>query len=132
MKPALTFLAALLLEPLAALSAQTKALAKPDPNFIASPEELKARIATRLHITKPHCVVFVSEAAEAGGSDMGNEHFLVFDGRDGSLMSVLMQSSVENSSPDTPPDPRSFSRFKSRPYCYPKRIHVTEVPRGAR
>ena len=95
-------LTALLLAPLAALSAQTKAPAKPDPNFIASPADLKARIPTQLHITKPDFVVFVPEVTDDGVNDTGNEHFLVFDGPDGSLMAVWTQSSAENFSPGDP------------------------------
>ncbi|MCX6899187.1 MAG: sialidase family protein [Verrucomicrobia bacterium] len=86
----------LLLAPLAgSLSAQTKAPAKPDPNFIASPAELKARIPKQLRITKPDYVVFVPEVTDAGVNDTGNEHFLVFDGPDGSIMAVWTQSSAE-------------------------------------
>lgn len=82
-------------------------------HFIASPSELKARIATQLHITRPDYVVFVPEVGDAGVSDTGNEHFLVFDGPDGSLMAVWTQSSVENYSPDTPPDQHiTFSQSK--------------------
>ncbi len=95
---------ALLLAPLAALSAQTKAPAKPDPNIIASPAELKARIPSQLRITRPDHVVFVPEVNDAGVNDTGNEHFLVFDGPDGSLMAIWTQSSVENYSPDMPGD----------------------------
>jgi alpha-L-fucosidase len=75
-----------------------------NPYFIASPADLKARIEKQLHITKPDFVVFVPEVADVGAADTGNEHFLVFDGSDGSLMTVWTQSSVENFSPETPPD----------------------------
>ena len=63
--------------------------------IIASPADLKARIASQLRITKPDYVVFVPEVTDAGVSDTGNEHFLVFDGPDGSLMAVWTQSSAE-------------------------------------
>ena len=95
MKSTPTLFTALLLTPLAALSAETKAPPKPDPNFIASPADLQARIPTQLRITNPDFVVFVPEVAEAVVSDTGNEHFLVFDGPDGSLMAVWTQSSAE-------------------------------------
>ena len=85
-----------------ALSASLSA-AESNPYLITSPSDLKARIAKQLHITKPDFVVFVPEVA-GDASDTGNEHFLVFDGPDGSLMAVWTQSSVENFSPDTPPD----------------------------
>ena len=88
------------------LAAQPQAAEPSTTNahFIATAEELKARIAKQLHITKPDYVVFVPEVAADGASDTGNEHFLVFDGPDGSLMAVWTQSSVENFSPETPPD----------------------------
>lgn len=65
------------------------------PPLIASPADLKARIPRQLHITKPDFVVFVPEVTDAGVHDTGNEHFLVFDGPDGSLMAVWTQSSAE-------------------------------------
>jgi len=67
----------------------------PSKNFIASPADLKARIPEQLRITKPDYVVFVPEVTDEGVNDTGNEHFLVFDGPDGSLMAVWTQSSAE-------------------------------------
>ena len=104
MKPRLAFFATLLTVALAGWThAQTKAPAKTpakaDPNFIATPADLKARIPNQLHITKPDFVVFVPEVTDTGVNDTGNEHFLVFDGPDGSLMAVWTQSSAE-SQPD--------------------------------
>jgi hypothetical protein len=68
-------------------------------NFIASPDELQRRIKTELRVTRPDFVVFVPSVTAAGVNDTGNEHFLVFDGPDGSLMAVWTQSSAE-SQPD--------------------------------
>ncbi len=68
---------------------------KQDLNFIATPADLKARIPGQLHITKPDFVVFVPEVTDGAVNDTGNEHFLVFDGPDGSLMAVWTQSSAE-------------------------------------
>ncbi|MCX7048355.1 MAG: sialidase family protein [Candidatus Sumerlaeota bacterium] len=80
--------------------AQTTATTlKADANFIATAADLKARIPGQLRITKPDFVVFVPEVAGDQVSDTGNEHFLVFDGPDGSLMAVWTQSSAE-SQPD--------------------------------
>lgn len=62
---------------------------------IESAADLKARIPLQLHITKPDYVVFVPEVTDAGVTDTGNEHFLAFDGPDGSLMAVWTQSSAE-------------------------------------
>jgi len=73
-------------------------------HFIATPDALRALIPQQLRATKPDFVVYVPQVAADGLSDTGNEHFLVFDGPDGSLMAVWTQSSVENFSPDTPPD----------------------------
>ena len=78
---------------------QCAVFAAPKSNFIKTPADLKARIPTQLHITKPDYVVFVPEVTDTGVSDTGNEHFLVFDGPDGSLMAVWTQSSAE-SQPD--------------------------------
>ena len=94
------FRAVLLLAPLlGSLGAQTNPPAERDPNFIASPADLKARIPKQLRITKPDFIVFVPEVTDTGVNDTGNEHFLVFDGPDGSLMAVWTQSSAE-SQPD--------------------------------
>ncbi|MBP7638742.1 MAG: hypothetical protein KBA18_12760, partial [Kiritimatiellae bacterium] len=88
---------------LAALSVQaapaTAPVKPPPPPIIASPAELKARIPSQLHVTKPDFVVFVPEVTDSAVNDTGNEHFLVFDGPDGSLMAVWTQSSAE-SQPD--------------------------------
>ncbi len=77
------------------LEAQTNAPSRPDLSFIGSPADIKARIPSQLRITKPDYVVFVPEVTDAGVNDTGNEHFLVFDGPDGSLMAVWTQSSAE-------------------------------------
>src|SRR5690606_40749793 len=57
--------------------------------------DLKGRIESQLHITRPDYVVFVPKVEGEKVSDTGNEHFLVFDGPDGSLMAVWTQSSAE-------------------------------------
>ena len=75
------------------------AAAKPNSNFIASAAALRERMATELHVTKPDFVVFVPTVTDTNVNDTGNEHFLVFDGPDGSLMAVWTQSSAE-SQPD--------------------------------
>ncbi|MBI5394569.1 MAG: exo-alpha-sialidase [Verrucomicrobia bacterium] len=78
-----------------AVQLQAAAPANTNANFIASPAELKARIPKQLRITKPDYVVFVPEVTEEKVSDTGNEHFLVFDGPDESLMVVWTQSTHE-------------------------------------
>ena len=79
--------------------AAAKPKGKPNPNFIATAADLKARIPAQLRVTHPDYVVFVPEVDGEKVSDTGNEHFLVFDGPDGSLMAVWTQSSAE-SQPD--------------------------------
>ncbi len=68
-------------------------------SLIGSPAELKALIPLQLRITKPDFVVFVPEVTDTGVNDTGNEHFLVTEGADGSLLAVWTQSSAE-SQPD--------------------------------
>ena len=50
---------------------------------------------TELKATRPDYVVFVPEVTDDRVSDTGNEHFLVFDGPDGSLMAIWTQSTSE-------------------------------------
>jgi len=50
---------------------------------------------TELARTKPDYVVYKPASADGSTHDTGNEHFLVFDGPDGSLMAVWTQSTVE-------------------------------------
>jgi len=74
------------------------------PEVIADVEALAARIKPALASTKPDFVVFVPKVEAGGVNDTGNEHFLAFDGPDGSLMAVWTQSSVENYSAEMPAD----------------------------
>jgi len=69
--------------------------AETKPGVIASPGELKARIPQQLRSTQPDFVVFVPTVTDDAVSDTGNEHFLVFDGPDGSLMTIWTQSTHE-------------------------------------
>lgn len=85
----------LLVLSLGLVSSDAQAQPPPKPPVIASPAELKARIPKQLRATKPDFVVFVPEVTDAGVNDTGNEHFLAFDGPDGSLMAVWTQSSAE-------------------------------------
>ncbi len=81
-----------------ALAADRSAV-KSGPNFISAAAALKQRMITELNATRPDFVVFVPTVSNTNVSDTGNEHFLVFDGPDGSLMAVWTQSSAE-SQPD--------------------------------
>lgn len=68
---------------------------KPDPTIIRSAAQLKERMKTELQVTRPDYVVFQPQVSDERVSDTGNEHFLVFDGPDGSLMAVWTQSTAE-------------------------------------
>lgn len=74
------------------------------PPVIASPADLLARIPGQLHITRPDYIVYVPEVTAEAATDTGNEHFLVFDGPNDTLMAVWTQSSMECYSPDLPRD----------------------------
>jgi len=51
--------------------------------------------ATELSRVKPDYVVYKPGSTDGATHDTGNEHFLVFDGPDGSLMAVWTQSTCE-------------------------------------
>lgn len=52
-------------------------------------------IRVELRKTAPDFVVYVPKSADGSSGDTGNEHFLVFDAPDGSLMAVWTQSTYE-------------------------------------
>jgi len=52
-------------------------------------------LAVELRRTRPDYVVYVPKSTDGSTFDTGNEHFLVFDGPDGSLMAVWTQSTRE-------------------------------------
>ena len=52
-------------------------------------------LAVELQRTKPDYVVYVPKSTDGSTFDTGNEHFLVFDGPDGSMMAVWTQSTYE-------------------------------------
>lgn len=64
---------------------------------IASAEEqdLKGLLDKEMSRSAPDYVVYVPKSLDGSTYDTGNEHFLVFDGPDGSLMAVWTQSSYE-------------------------------------
>jgi len=55
----------------------------------------KPDLNTELRRTQPDYVVYVPRSMDGSTHDTGNEHFLVFDGPDGSLMAVWTQSTFE-------------------------------------
>jgi hypothetical protein len=73
-------------------------------NFISSPFELQRRMKEQPRAPKPDFVVFVPAVTDTNVTDTGNEHFLAFDGPDGSLMAGWTQSSAESQ-----PGPRNRS-----------------------
>lgn len=80
---------------LAGAANQPLAAADAAAGVITSPAALRERMKTELHATKPDFIVFVPTVTDTAVTDTGNEHFLVFDGPDGSLMAVWTQSSAE-------------------------------------
>jgi hypothetical protein len=56
---------------------------------------LPTDLSVELRRSEPDYVVYVPRSADGSTNDTGNEHFLVFDGPDGSLMAVWTQSSYE-------------------------------------
>src|ERR1051326_5559162 len=63
--------------------------------IVPAVEEWRDKVAASLHSTKPDYIVFVPEVSGKEVTDTGNEHFLVFDGPDHSLMAVWTQSTRE-------------------------------------
>ncbi|HDP35303.1 MAG TPA: exo-alpha-sialidase [Candidatus Hydrogenedentes bacterium] len=61
----------------------------------AQAEELRATLQREMARSEPDYVVYVPKSIDGSAFDTGNEHFLVFDGPDGSLMAVWTQSSYE-------------------------------------
>ncbi len=65
------------------------------PPVIESAAALQQRIPRELQATEPDFVVYVPKVTDQQVRDTGNEHFLVFDGPDGSLMAIWTQSTAE-------------------------------------
>ena len=58
-------------------------------------EDLQTILEREIARTEPDYVVYVPKSVDGSTFDTGNEHFLVFDGPDGSLMAMWTQSSYE-------------------------------------
>ncbi len=66
------------------------------PDLTVAPlDELRDEMTVTIHSTKPDYVAFIPRVNDANVNDTGNEHFLVFDGPDGSLKAIWTQSSGE-------------------------------------
>jgi len=61
----------------------------------AAQEDVSAIIAREMKRSESDYVVYVPKSVDGSTFDNGNEHFLVFDGPDGSLMAVWTQSTAE-------------------------------------
>ena len=58
-------------------------------------EDLQTILQREMARSAPDYVVYVPKSIDGSTFDTGNEHFLVFDGPDGSIMAVWTQSSYE-------------------------------------
>jgi len=58
-------------------------------------EDVRTILDREIRRTEPDYVVYRPRSVDGSTFDTGNEHFLVFDGPDGSLMAVWTQSSYE-------------------------------------
>ncbi len=79
-----------------------------------------------LQKTKPDYVVYMPKTADGSTFDTGNEHFLVFDGPDSSLMAVWTQSTFEGE-----PDQRmmfSYSKDEGQTWAEPRIIAGPKPP----
>ena len=63
--------------------------------------DVPAVLAREARRTNPDRIVYVPRHYDGSTSDGLNEHFLVFDGPDGSLMAVWTQSDPAHLLPDT-------------------------------
>ena len=85
-------------------------------------------IEAELRKTQPDYVVYRPKSLDGSTHDTGNEHFLVFDGPDGSLMAVWTQSTAEGR-----PDQRIvFSRSddEGRTWADPMLVAGPKPPEG--
>ncbi len=60
-----------------------------------TPEDVQPLLQREMERSQPDYVVYVPKSVDGSTLDTGNEHFLVFDGPDGSLMAVWTQSTYE-------------------------------------
>jgi hypothetical protein len=80
--------------PLAMAAGAAIPTTKPDLT-VPSADKLRGLIQTTLQATKPDFVVYVPDVTDGQVADTGNEHFMVFEGPDKSLMTVWSQSTFE-------------------------------------
>lgn len=85
------------LTPLAIAAGAATPTSKPDLT-VAPADKLREQIRTTIHATKPDFVAYVPKVTDGQVADTGNEHFMVFEGPDESLMTVWSQSTFEGQS----------------------------------
>ena len=89
--------------------------------FAQSEDDLGALLKREMARTAPDYVVYCPKSVDGSTFDTGNEHFLVFDGPDGSLMAVWTQSSYEGAG-----DHRiMFSRSEDDGKTWPAPLRIT-------
>ncbi len=76
-------------------NSQTNPPGRTDKVSETSTESVKDILDREIQRTKPDYIVYRPGSVDGSTFDTGNEHFLVFDGPDGSLMAVWTQSSHE-------------------------------------
>jgi hypothetical protein len=79
----------------AALAADPSARPTAAPFTVPSADEFKSLLPRELHSTQPDFTVFVPSFDNPAVSQTGNEHFIVFDGPDKSLLAIWTQSTRE-------------------------------------
>ncbi len=78
-----------------ALIASAFALFMADAAAPSTGEDLRTVLDREMQRSRPDYVVYCPKSVDGSTFDTGNEHFLTFDGPDGSLMTVWTQSSFE-------------------------------------
>ncbi len=74
------------------------AASQPDPKpdlTVAPADRLRALMPTTIRSTRPDFVAYVPRVTDGQVADTGNEHFMVFDGPDKSLLTIWSQSTFE-------------------------------------
>ena len=107
----------------------TNSLAWSQENVIdESDTNVQALLAREIQRSQPDYIVYKPKSVDGSTFDTGNEHFLVFDGPDGSLIAVWTQSSYEGAG-----DHRIvFSRSEDEGKTWSDPVVVATVPPNAK
>jgi hypothetical protein len=92
----------------------------------AAAEDLQAILDREIRRSQSDYVVYVPKSVDGSTFDNGNEHFLVFDGPDGSMMAVWTQSTSEGAGDHRIMFSRSADEGKS--WQSPKRLAGSTRP----